>query len=308
MDIDTRLMHRRDLLAAGYSTSEIRSRLRAGELLRLRRGAYAPRSALAGRPEDQHVLQVRAAVREVAPGSVISHVSAAAMWGLPVWDVPMDRVHITRGRRSGARIAPRLHLHAAPLDATEVVDIGGITITSVGRTLTDVGRTVGFEQAVVIADAALHRDLITPEQMVAALDAAGRRPGVPQARRALAFARKGSHSVGESRSRVAMLRAGLPAPVLQWEVISSDGLVLGHADFGWPQYATFGEFDGREKYGRLLRPGQSPGDAVYAEKVREDAMRDEDLRAVRWGWRDLDPFDSVAARLWRAFGTPRPGR
>ncbi|MDT7681251.1 MAG: hypothetical protein QOG57_1561, partial [Pseudonocardiales bacterium] len=61
------------------------------------------------------------------------------------------------------------------------------------------------------------------------------------------------------------------------------------------------EFDGRIKYGRLLRPGQAPGDAVFEEKRREDALRDHGLRVVRWCWDDLDTFAAVADRLRRAF-------
>ena len=65
--------------------------------------------------------------------------------------------------------------------------------------------------------------------------------------------------------------AGLPPPVLQWPVHGPQGRHVGTTDFGWPELGTVGEFDGLVKYGRLLRPGQSPGDAVVAEKRREDA-------------------------------------
>ena len=57
-----------------------------------------------------------------------------------------------------------------------------------------------------------------------------------------------------------------------------------------------GEFDGRIKYGRLLRPGQQAGDAVFEEKRREDAIRDEDWGVVRWVWSELRRPDRVAAR------------
>jgi hypothetical protein len=95
------------------------------------------------------------------------------------------------------------------------------------------------------------------------------------------FSDGGSESVGESRSRVALDRAGLPPPVLQWKVTDRDGELIGRTDFGWPQLRTVGEFDGRVKYGRLLRPGQQPGDAVFAEKLREDRLRDQGLSVVR---------------------------
>lgn len=288
------------LLAAGVTDGELRRLRRAGELAVLQRGAYAdPADPRLGRPEDRHALLVAAAVPRVAADAVVSHVSAVVLHGLPVWGVPLDRVHTTRPRRSSAVRTGRLHVHAAPLDADEVVAVGGIRATSVARTLADVARTVGFERAVVILDAALHRHLVTPEELTAALDRMPRWRGVPAARRAIAFARPGAMSPGESRSRVAMARLGVVPPVLQWEVRSAGGAVLGTADFGWPDYGWAGEFDGLVKYGRLLRPGQQPGEAVVAEKRREDAMRTALRGMTRWTWTEIGDFAEVAARLPR---------
>lgn len=84
------------------------------------------------------------------------------------------------------------------------------------------------------------------------------RPG--RARQAIAFADARTESVGESRSRVAMHEAGLPAPDFQIEVRSGvTGAQVARSDFGWHERRTVGEFDGFVKYGRLLRPGQQPG-------------------------------------------------
>ena len=60
------------------------------------------------------------------------------------------------------------------------------------------------------------------------------------------------------------------------------------------------EFDGKVKYGRLLRPGESPADAVFREKVREDRLRE----ALQWGmvrlvWADLYRPAATAARIRR---------
>jgi hypothetical protein len=74
-----------------------------------------------------------------------------------------------------------------------------------------------------------------------------------------------------------------------------------YTDFGWVKQRTVGEFDGRIKYGRLLKPGQDPGEVVYAEKVREDAVRAEDLGVVRWTWADLDHFAATAAHIRARF-------
>jgi len=123
-------------------------------------------------------------------------------------------------------------------------------------------------------------------------DRLARRAGCP-ARRRLRGAR--SESIGESRSRVAIALAGLPPPQLQWPVRL--GGSTAYTDFAWPERRTVGEFDGKVKYGRLLRPGQSPGDVVYAEKLREDAIRAQGLEVVRWTWADLGDFADTAARI-----------
>jgi hypothetical protein len=88
------------------------------------------------------------------------------------------------------------------------------------------------------------------------------------------------------------------APLHADDIVGGAGWI-GTVDFGWPEKRTIGEFDGKEKYGRLLRPGRSPADAVYAEKLREDALRAEGLSMVRWGWDALPDFGPTAARLWR---------
>jgi hypothetical protein len=123
---------------------------------------------------------------------------------------------------------------------------------------------------------------------------------MPGARRVIEFADGRAESIGESRSRVAIMLAGLPAPQPQWEVRDDNGMLLGRSDFGWPEHGVLGEFDRRTKYGRLLGAGEEPGDAVLREKLREDAMRAERWGMVRWTWPELDDFGPVAERWHRA--------
>ncbi|MGQ0574425.1 MAG: type IV toxin-antitoxin system AbiEi family antitoxin domain-containing protein [Pseudonocardia sp.] len=295
--MDHGVQWRRDLLAAGVTPDELRRSVRVGKLVALRRGAYVDAAGMPDEPVARHALQVRAAVRHLDQGAVVSHVSAAAVHGIAIWNVALTRVHVTRNRRTGARRTRSLDVHAAPLDPDEIIAVDGVASTSVARTVVDLARTLPFEQAVVIADSALRRGLVRPAQLRAAVDRALRRPGNPQARRVVAFADGRSDNPGESRSRIAIHRAGLPAPQLQWRV---PGLRVD-ADFAWPELGTIGEFDGKVKYGRLLRPGQEPGDVVFAEKVREDAIRAERLHVARWTWAELDAFAPVADRIRRGF-------
>jgi hypothetical protein len=292
---------RQHLLARGYSSDEVQRARRAGELVPVRRGAYLGRGderlAVA---ETRHAVLVRATVAGLAPNTVVSHVSAAVLHGLAVWAIPLDHVHVTRAEPSGGRVGSVVHRHVAPLDPTEITSKGDITVTCLARTVVDIARTVPFEQAVVVADCALSTcpDL-TPAALAAALRRATGWPGVPAARRAIAFARSGAHSPGESRSRIAIARAGLPIPLLQFPVQLQDDVAI--TDFGWVDQRAVGEFDGEMKYGRLVPPGQTPGAVVFAEKVREDAVRARSYGFARWIWDELDDFAPVAARIAQAF-------
>ena len=102
-----------------------------------------------------------------------------------------------------------------------------------------------------------------------------------------------------SRSRVILDRWKLPPSALQFEVRSPDGRLIGRTDFAWEDHRLVGEFDGRVKYGRFLRPGEDAGDAVFREKLREDSIRDEGWGVVRWTWSDLRQPHLVAARVRR---------
>ena len=83
------------------------------------------------------------------------------------------------------------------------------------------------------------------------------------------------------------------------------GALVARTDFAWEEHELVGEFDGKVKYGRLLRPGQEPGDAVFEEKRREDAVRAEGWGVARWVWADLGTGHRLAARLRRAFDRRR---
>jgi hypothetical protein len=224
------LYRRPSLLASGYSDQELRALRRTGQLVTIRRGTY-----LAGpEPEfadQRHRIESRAVMRQLTTDIVLSHASAAIWHELPTWHVPLDKVQVARNRRSGGRVDPRLHLYTTPLDASEVALVDGVAVTSVARTVVDLARVVSFESAVVTADAALARGTVTRPELDAALTRCAGWPGAPNARRVIAFADGRSESVGESRSRVAIMRARLPPPELQFVIRDTSGLDLGRVDF-----------------------------------------------------------------------------
>lgn len=95
---------------------------------------------------------------------------------------------------------------------------------------------------------------------------------------------------------VRVIAAGLPLPRLQHTFQTSDG--EARADFDWDG-RLIGEFDGLQKYGRLLRPGETTRDALIREKQREDALRSQGIMVIRWTWVMLERGGLVAAlRPW----------
>jgi hypothetical protein len=109
--------------------------------------------------------------------------------------------------------------------------------------------------------------------------------------------------VGESRGFWLCRQFGIPAPEPQFEVYDSAGVLRGTCDWGWPEHGLLGEFDGRIKYGRLLKPGQAPGPVVFAEKNREDELRElTGYGMVRIIWDDYQRPGLTAGRIRRGLG------
>lgn len=296
------LLRRAQALVEGFTDAELARMVRRKELSRLQRGTYTEGSAaLPVDPAARHALIVLATIAGLQSPAIVSHQSAAALHQLPVWGIRLGRVHILRpppARGTGSR---RVHLHVAKVPEGQLVLIDGVLATDVTRTIVDVARTAPFESAVVMADRALRTRSTSRTALEECLALMGPVPGTRAAARVIAFADPLSESVGESRSRVLMHRLRLPVPDLQVRVLRRDGSEIGRCDFGWKDRRTVGEFDGRIKYGRLLRPGQSPGDVVFEEKLREDELRDHRWQVARWTWHDLDHASVVERRIRRSF-------
>ncbi|MGY1633656.1 hypothetical protein ACI784_18290 [Geodermatophilus sp. SYSU D01186] len=281
------LVLRRRALAEGWSDEELTRRLRAGDLARLRPGAYLP--DVQSDPVWRHRHLVTATLAGLHRPAVVSHQSAAVLLGLPLWATPLDRVHVSRRPPASSEVGRYLRCHVVRLPDEDVVSVGGVAVTHPARTVLDLARTLPFEPAVVALDAALRLRLVQWHELERRLADVTGTPGSRSAARAVRFADGRSESVGESRSRVLLHRLGLPPSTLQLDVRTVSGRSVGRVDFGWEEHRVLGEFDGRVKYGRLLRPGQEPGDVVFEEKRREDALRDEGWGVVRWTWGDLVP-------------------
>jgi hypothetical protein len=289
-----------ELYDRGFAKYEVSRMVGDGSIERLRRGVYAAPIAEGATRADRHRRQVHAAVAVLDAESVISHGSAAVLHGIPGWLGAGDRVQVTRSRPCGGQRRRLVHLTTAPIPPSEVTVIDGVRVTSLARTVLDLGRTITFCQAVASGDRALGLGL-DPNELTAGLLGMSRWPGVRAARRTVATLDGRSESVGESFSRVRFIEQGIPTPEPQYAVYDEAGHLLGRSDFGWEEHRTLGEFDGKVKYGELVRPGQRAEDVLFAEKQREDALRDRGWQVVRWTWDDLNRPEVIRDRLLRAF-------
>ncbi|SEO78536.1 hypothetical protein [Trujillonella endophytica] len=284
---DRELLLRRDLVADGWSDDELARCYRTGELSRIRRGAYVPGSAPL-EPATRYRRLITSTVAGLRRDAVVSHQSAALLHGFPLWRAPLDRVHVTRRPPASTDRSSVLHVHVAAYRDEEVHLLDGLLVTDPVRTALDLARTQSFETAVVALDAGLRTTLLQAALVQQRLDEIGGLRGSRAAARAVAASDRRSGSVGETRSRLLLQRLGLAPTGLQYSVLGAGGTPIGWTDFVWEGHRRLGEFDGKVKYGRLLRPGQQPGDAVFDEKRREDAMRDEGFGMTRWTWSEID--------------------
>ncbi|MFE9578735.1 type IV toxin-antitoxin system AbiEi family antitoxin domain-containing protein [Nocardia sp. NPDC006044] len=291
------LISRRQALACGISDTDLRRLCHSGAWQRVRAGQYlrTPQSELTA--VGRHLMLALATGEAMSDAAVASHCSAVVIHGAPAWALPLDRVHMTRDRINGGRRGKQLVVHSAQIEPDEITIVNGIRVTTPARTVIDIARSESFEQSVAVADSFLHQGLTTADELRAHLLRARYRPGSRKAAQVVGFADGRSESVGESRSRIAIRRGGLPAAELQARVFTDDGVCVGRVDFLFAELGVVGEFDGQVKYQSELRGARGPEQVVIAEKIREDKLRALGWMVVRWTWNDLDHPDQLIRRI-----------
>lgn len=292
---------RREALALGIDDRALARGRRVGVWVRIRQGAYC-HTAVWNQLDavERHVAWARA-THDQTPGDVaLSHVSALAAYGCPLWNTPLESVHLTRLDGGNTRSEAGVVHHGGLILPDDVVLHDGWATTTPARSTVDALSRMDTEPGVVAGDWMLRRYSLDPSVLWAIKEAQTRWPYTLKLEVVLRFLDARSGSVGESRLRFLFWLMGLPYPELQFPVFDDDGRLIGYTDFAWPAYGVYGEFDGRVKYGRLLRPGQEAGDVVFAEKRREDDIRRATSGVmVRWTWPDLHP-ESAPSRQVRA--------
>lgn len=289
---------RGEALARGETDRSLRSAVRSGQLVRLRHGAYALHEDVASYDEREHHLVVaRAALAQQKGAVALAGVSAALQRGFAVFGHDLGLVHLARldGGSSRRQAGVVHHVLSDTAHRVEVVD--GVLTVGAADTVWQVALLSTLEGGVVTADSALHQDPKILDELRTVVGRSTHQPRSRTARLAIGLARKEAESPGESLTRVACFRHGVPAPDLQHVVVNEGGQLLGRTDFWWEDFEHLGEFDGQIKYGRLLKPGETSSLAVVKEKRREDRMRATGKGMSRFAWPEVLPGRAAARRM-----------
>lgn len=279
---------RTQLLAAGLGSGAIEARLRSGRLHRLHRGVYLLGGALAVSGARE-----MAAVLALGPGALVSHRSAARIWGM-IPSADGGPVEITvPGRNPRSRPGIRLHRVRA-LGPQDVGMRSGLPLTSPARTVLDlaVGEPIRVvEQALAEG---LRRRMVHRSGLEAMLARCAGRPGTRVLTALIADGDDPAFTRSEAEERLlGLLRAaGLPTP-------RTNVRVDGHeVDFLWPRERLIVEVDGF---------------AFHSSRVafERDRRRDAELQAsgylvVRVTWRQIvDEAPALLVRITRVLSVSR---
>jgi hypothetical protein len=301
---DSLVWLRSELIEVGHSDRDLARRVRSGDLRRVRRGAYVDGPTYDAANEAlRHRLLTEAVVRQAQTRLVISHSSAVPHHGGPTWGMPLEVAHVTRPDGRAGRAEAGVRQHQGVLDPDDVVVQQGLEVTSATRTALDVTTCASAEASLVVVNDFLHRRLTTLPDLRGRYESMQSHPFTLKTGLVLRLADARLESAGESRTLFMCFRTGLPAPEPQYEVRNHNGELIARLDFAWPGLGAWLEFDGREKYVKFRRDGESITDVVLREKQRESMLAElTGWRCVRITWADLQRPEATAARIAAVLG------
>lgn len=288
------LVGRSQLLDAGVTEAKITHRLRTGHLVRIYRGVYR----IAGGEPTWHS-DLMAALLYCGPGSALSHRSAARLHEL--LRLP-ELVEICTPRRRRARELPQSWvIHTSIVfPKSDLIRVGGLTCTTVERTLIDLGAVVSRRRVSHAVEEAIRSERTDLELL----------SYVHQRRRGRG--RRGAGVLASVLEEVPFLdqtesplerdfldlvdRAGIPRPVAQ-HVIEDNGLFVARVDFLWSEQRVVVEVDGHTYH--------STRDQRSSDSSRQNRLTALGYTVLRFTSDQLrDSRPEVVSTVRRALGSP----
>ena len=269
-----------ELRQCGLSRNAV-GRVRNGWTHPLYRGVYAVGHT--NLPPEGRFL---AAVKACGPTAVLSHFSAAALYGLVRWDDRFPEVTTTTARtHKGIRVH-----RSSKRDVRDVTRHKGIPITTPARTLIDLAATFHY-RALRRTVREAQRSLVTVRQILEALDRLGPRPGIAKLTKILATGHAPTRSELEDTVLDLLLSAGFKHPDVNRPLTLNGRKLI--PDFRWPEQQLVIEADGAAYHDdRLTREDDAERQAIleahgervirvtWAQAIAQRAQTLERIRAA----------------------------
>jgi predicted transcriptional regulator of viral defense system len=273
------------LVARGLSVRTVDKRVAAGRLYRVHQGVYAvgyPRLTTRGR--------WMAAVLACDPGAVLSHRSAAALWGLREDRRPS--IDVTAPNRRG-RAPTGISAHRnGSLNAADRTSLHGIPCTNVARTLLDLAAVLPvWELRKALSEAEVLRILDHDAVRRLIKRSRGRR-GVARLRMLLDDIHPETKRTRSEMERLFLRmcdRAGLPRPEVN-VALDVGGRQL-RPDFLWRDAGLIIEADSRRYH--------DTDSAFQSDRRREQRLQLAGWRVSRCTWEQIDREPHVLAKTIR---------
>lgn len=268
------------LLRRSFATKAIdaagipHGRRRGNDLIRVSRGILVP----AGVPLQGAA--ALAAYTETNTLAVLSHLSAARLWGMPLPLVQSGdwRIHLATPPGSGAPRRVNIVGHRLALAQWEFCQLDGVRLTSPARTWLDLAASLTLKDLVAAGDFLVcsHGPAFpVPRESICSLadleNTIAWHPGLRglrNARAALALIRVGADSPPETFMRLALVDAGLPEPELNVVLEDESGWPVLWPDGAYRRYRISLQYDG--------------GHHNSPDQYRRDIRRRETTRALGW--------------------------
>jgi len=229
-----------------------------------------------------------AAVLASGPKALLSHQTAAALWGIRGYSG--GAIHVTVPRKSTSTKRIRRHFSLVPEDERAVEE--GIPVTSIHRTIFDLASTVPVDDVVAMIKEA---EYLNRWDRLSLPDLLERYPGKRGSRKIrFALQRLKEEPPGRKRSKLEqrfapfLRRHSLPLPRF------NDWVLLGptryQADCHWPHLRLIVELDGWE--------GHSSRSAFQDDRSRDRSLHAAGFSVIHLTWNQLGvEAEAVASDL-----------
>jgi very-short-patch-repair endonuclease len=226
-----------------------------------------------------------AAVLTVGRRAVLSHRSAAALWGIRA--TARGRVEVTVPRKLGSR--PTIEVRVAALADDEVTVQRGIPVTTPSRTLLDLATVLDARHLERAINEAEVLRLTDPTSLGDLVERHRGRPGARRIRNILATYEIGA-TITRSELEIRFLRfldeAVLPRPEVNVGIQTAAGPI--EADFTWRAQHVIAELDGHASHATTA--------GFERDRARDRALQAAGWRVIRITWRQLHGESAAVAR------------